>query len=129
MLAPSSAPTAAAVAAPSSDTHVEVKEQLDPELEKLLLTNIKHGLTDDEVQQRLIQFGTNGNDSIQLISHCINLHCYNSFRNSGKEDKSMVKISLIFPWPNLLFAGNSNDNCRCIERLYRHGNLDCSLGD
>jgi H+-transporting ATPase len=39
--------------------HVEVEDAIDPELEKLLHTDPLKGLTDAEVQERLVQFGPN----------------------------------------------------------------------
>ncbi|KAI8906753.1 hypothetical protein EDD86DRAFT_192811 [Gorgonomyces haynaldii] len=41
------------------ETHVEVTEELDPELEKLVHTDPQHGLTDEEAHARLQQFGRN----------------------------------------------------------------------
>jgi hypothetical protein len=40
--------------------HIEVADEIDKELEKLLQTDIFQGLRDEEVQERLLQFGKNG---------------------------------------------------------------------
>ncbi|KAJ3078170.1 hypothetical protein HK102_004689 [Quaeritorhiza haematococci] len=42
-----------------AEVHVEVTDDIDPELEKLLQTPPLEGLTDDEVQKRLEKFGKN----------------------------------------------------------------------
>ncbi len=42
------------------EEHIEVADALDPELEKLLLTPPLSGLTDNQVKDRLVQFGRNG---------------------------------------------------------------------
>ncbi|KAJ3187305.1 hypothetical protein HDU85_006593 [Gaertneriomyces sp. JEL0708] len=44
---------------PAEETHVEVTEALEPELEALLQTEPLDGLTDAQVQERLTQFGAN----------------------------------------------------------------------
>ncbi|KAJ3046291.1 hypothetical protein HDV00_000104 [Rhizophlyctis rosea] len=41
------------------DEHVEVDDKLEPELEELIKTNPEQGLTDQEVQERLVKFGKN----------------------------------------------------------------------
>ncbi|KAJ3079233.1 hypothetical protein HK102_003936, partial [Quaeritorhiza haematococci] len=45
--------------AAAAEVHVEVTDDIDPELEKLLQTPPLQGLSDDEVQKRLAQFGKN----------------------------------------------------------------------
>lgn len=47
-------------AAQAEETHVEVVDELDAELEALLQTPPLQGLTDAEAQARLQQFGPNG---------------------------------------------------------------------
>ena len=41
-------------------THVEFEDILEPELEALLVTEPLKGLSNDEVENRLIKFGRNG---------------------------------------------------------------------
>lgn len=43
-----------------SNEHKELADDMDPEYEKLLLTDPAHGLSDADVQARLARFGTNG---------------------------------------------------------------------
>jgi hypothetical protein len=43
-----------------AQVHVEVNDELDAELEKLLQTPPLEGLTDAQVAERLAQFGKNG---------------------------------------------------------------------
>jgi H+-transporting ATPase len=42
------------------EEHVEINEELDAELEKMLMTSPSEGLTDAQVEERLLQFGRNG---------------------------------------------------------------------
>jgi hypothetical protein len=42
------------------DEHIEVSEELDADLEKLLKTNPSEGLTNAQVEERLLTFGRNG---------------------------------------------------------------------
>ncbi len=49
------------------EEHIEVTDDIDPELEKLLQTDTSHGLTDDQVQERLETFGKNGNLFLQNL--------------------------------------------------------------
>jgi hypothetical protein len=48
------------------EEHVEIIDELDAELEKLLQTNPLEGLTDAQVAERLQHFGRNG---IALFFH------------------------------------------------------------
>jgi hypothetical protein len=47
------------VVAPA-EVHVEVTDEIEPELEKLLHTPPLQGLSDAQVSERLAQFGPNG---------------------------------------------------------------------
>lgn len=40
--------------------HVETEEKLDPELEALIQTDFKKGLSNTEAESRLVKFGRNG---------------------------------------------------------------------
>jgi H+-transporting ATPase len=47
--------------------HVEVKEEIEPELEALLHANPREGLSTAEAEERLLKFGRNGTlDSLCL---------------------------------------------------------------
>ncbi|KAI8809307.1 hypothetical protein BJ742DRAFT_805824 [Cladochytrium replicatum] len=59
LAAASSSAAAAAKHDKDEEVHVEVTEELDPELEKLLQTEPLQGLSDAEVNERLAQFGHN----------------------------------------------------------------------
>lgn len=50
------------------EEHIEVTDDIDPELEKLLQTDTSSGLSDGQVQERLEMFGKNGICFSLLIS-------------------------------------------------------------
>jgi hypothetical protein len=75
--------------------HVEINEELDAELEKMLLTNPSEGLSNAQVEERLIQFGRNGS-FITL----------NFDRNPRTKIKPPTKVPLILYGLNLIPVGN-----------------------
>lgn len=44
----------------TAEEHVEVTDDIEPELEKLLHTDTSQGLSDGEAEERLAKFGPNG---------------------------------------------------------------------
>lgn len=52
--------TTTAMADRREDTHVDIADELDPALEEIIRTDPQRGLTDAEVQERLVKFGKNG---------------------------------------------------------------------
>ncbi|KAJ3321218.1 hypothetical protein HDU76_000131, partial [Blyttiomyces sp. JEL0837] len=72
---------------PGEEVHVEVKDELDPELEKLLQTEPLKGLTTAQVQERIAKFGKNGfseeakaESALDALKNTLALKC-KSWRN------------------------------------------------